>query len=62
HFLYYLQNGLGWDGPKIALGGPLANDLEYEMLREEVEHRLKVPCLNGKDKNRWMEWLFGELI
>jgi hypothetical protein len=58
HFLHYLRNEIGWSTIRVAFSGPLANDAEYGMLCEEIEHRMKVPCIRRDEPEGWLRWLF----
>jgi hypothetical protein len=58
HFLHYLRNEIGWSTIRVAFSGPLANDPEYRMLCEEIEHRLKVPCIRRDETEGWLRWLY----
>ena len=55
HFLVYLRS-LGYEGKRLLLSGPLANEPRYGMAKEEIQARLGVPvCRMAIKKNgRWV--------
>jgi hypothetical protein len=50
HMLAFLRESLDWPDLPVAFSGPIANDLEWEAVRLEVEARLGVPCLPSRGR------------
>jgi hypothetical protein len=55
HFLAYLRS-LGYDGTRVLLSGPLANEQQYAMARDEVRERLPVTICRSaiRENGRWI--------
>lgn len=45
HFLHFLRKELHWHDIPVAFSGPIANESQWVVLREEITERLGLPCL-----------------
>ena len=45
HFFYFIRRQLNWHDIPVAFSGPIANEAQWIVLREEIAERLKIQCL-----------------